>query len=366
MNYRLYRKLQQRIDKISYGFPKSWLGMDLLFLSQVFEPDDARAFLLMADGPQTAKDFADANGISEEEARATFDRMVMRGQIFRRHRVDAQGQPYDEYEQHPFAMGFLEWQIKNPKSSWLYSLSLYIISADWGKRMSQTMPFYRTIPMHKEFVEGSVVTPYDDIEEVLNRHHRFAVANCLCRTLDKVKPNNPCSHPLETCIETDDYATFYIETGMGREITRDEALAILRDGEKDGRVINVTNSKDGENICSCCECGCGMLYMKVHYPGPSKDFWGNYYSVIDDEKCITCGACVKKCPFHVLSIEPGEAHGRRGTVRVNTPDCLGCGLCVSACKRDALHLHKKSPDKYYICPDTYEDAVGEWTRITKR
>lgn len=360
----LYRKLQKKIDELSYGFPHSFLWMDQLFLRQVFAREDAKDFLNMADGYQTAEDYAVRNNITPEQALEKLNRMAHKGQIFRRH--SSKNPDVFEFDRHPFAMGFLEWQIGNPHRSWLYSLSLYIISSKWGKRMSQTMPFYRSIPMHKEFVEGSIVEPYEDIENLLDRHTRFAVANCLCRTLDDVKPNNPCHHPLETCIETDDYATFYIEMGLGREITRDEALEILRSGEKDGRVINVTNSKDGENICSCCECGCGMLYMKTHYPGPSKDFWANYYCVVDDEKCITCGACVKKCPFHVLSIEPGEAHGKRGTIKVNTPDCLGCGLCISACKRDALHLHKKSPDRFYEPPETYDDAVGEWTKITRK
>lgn len=354
----------RRLDELSFGFPKSFLGMDRLFVMQIFSREDARDFLNMSPGYQTAQEYAMNNHIPVSLAEAKLNRMCDKGEIFRRH--SAQDYAVYEYDQHPFAMGFMEWQIKNPKRNWLYTLSGYIISSAWGKRMSQTLPFYRTIPMHKEFVQGSVVAPYEDLEAILDRHSRFAVAKCICRTLDQVKPNNPCHHPLETCIETDDYATFYIEMGMGREITRDEALAILREGEKDGRVVNVTNSKDGENLCSCCECGCGMLYMKTHFPGPSKDFWSNYYSEVDDDRCVACGACVAKCPFHVLQLIPGPENHGRGHLHINQADCLGCGLCISACHQQAIHLVKKSDDRLYEPPETYEDAMGEWTRITRK
>ncbi len=352
----IYDKLNARIDELGFGFPKSFLGADKHLMKQIFTEEDCRDYLAMAEGYQTPSMYAEKNGITVEEAAEKLERMARKGQIFRRHRLGGE----DEYEQHPFVLGILEWQVTNPNNKWLYPLFAYMLSSRFGKRMSQTMPFYRSIPMRSEYVEGSVVAPYEDIEQILDRHKVFAVGTCLCRLMDQYKPNNPCKHPLETCIMTDDYATFYAENKFGRYITRDEALAILREGEKDGRIINVTNSQDGENICSCCMCGCGMMALKKWFPGPSKDLWANYFSVIDEDKCGACGACANKCPFGVIK------KGKDGKMHIDKPECMGCGLCVSVCRKGAIHLERKPEGEAYVPPETYEDAIQIWRRDTKK
>ncbi len=354
----LYRDLLKRIDTLSYGFPKSFVGADVALIKKIFSEQDARDYLKMAHGYQTAADYAQSNGISVEEAVKILDRMAFRGLIFRRHREHG-----DEYSQHPFVMGFLEWQGSRPGEAkeWLMPTMVYMMTSAFGKRMSQTMPFYRTIPHHAEFVEGTVIKPYDDIDAMLDRHTRFAVGVCMCRLMDQKKPNNPCTHPLETCIETDDYATFYIETGIGREITKEEARAILAAGEKDGRIIQATNSQEGENFCSCCACGCGMLVLKKMFPGPSAELWSNHYSVIDEDKCISCGKCVKRCTFGYIKKDP-----KTNKVSVDQKSCLGCGLCVSTCPTKAIVLRQKSEDKLYVPPVTYDDACEIWEAGTKK
>jgi len=354
----LYRDLLKKIDTLSFGLPKSFVGADLMLIKKIFKPEDARDFLLMERGYHTAAEFAEKNGLEVEDAVARLDRMAGRGLIFRRHRERG-----DEYSMHPFVMGFLEWQIGRPDDAqdWMVPTSIYMVSSKFGSRMGQTMPFYRTLPMHPEMVEGSVILPYDNVEALLSKHRRFAVGLCMCRLMGKVKPNNTCTHPMETCIETDDYADFYIETGIGREITKEEALAILREGEKDGRIIQATNSQEGENFCSCCACGCGMLALKRMFPGPSAALWSNHYAEVDPVKCIGCGKCVDRCGFGYITRNP-----KTKKVGINTEACLGCGLCTTTCPTKAITLRQKSQDKLYTPPATYDDAIQIWEADTKK
>ena len=51
---------------------------------------------------------------------------------------------------------------------------------------------------------------------------------------------------------------------------------------------------------------------------------------IDEEKCIGCTVCSKKCPT-------GAIMGARRTPHYIVPDkCIGCGACVESCKFDAI------------------------------
>lgn len=344
----VYSELVDAIDQISFGFPKTFIGVEKTLLKKFFTPKDARHFVDMLDGYQTPAMYADKIGISANEAADILEDMAGRGLVYRKRLIDG---PY--YRKYPFCLGFIEFQVHNPDTSWKTPTGIYMVLSSFGKRMSASMPFYRAVPMHKEFVEGSEILPYDDIEAVLDRHTRFAVTTCMCRIMFQMKPGNKCHHPLETCISTDDLADFYLENGWGRNVTKDETLALLREGEKDGRVIHITNSQDGENICSCCACGCGMLYLKEKYPGPSRDYWSNYYCTVDESKCAGCGRCTQRCHFKAISIKQGRP-------ALKQENCLGCGLCISSCPKSALTLVRKSEENLYVPPETYDDAIEIW------
>lgn len=70
-------------------------------------------------------------------------------------------------------------------------------------------------------------------------------------------------------------------------------------------------------------------------------------SVIDPEKCVSCGKCVEVCPKKLIELVPDDKKVRvrcrsfnRGkeVMDVCKVGCIACGKCVKACKFDAINV----------------------------
>lgn len=53
--------------------------------------------------------------------------------------------------------------------------------------------------------------------------------------------------------------------------------------------------------------------------------------IIDHEKCVGCGACVKDCVAHNITIQNKKA-------QVIANDCVMCGHCVAVCPKNAVSI----------------------------
>jgi len=162
----------------------------------------------------------------------------------------------------------------------------------------------RTIPIESAINGETRRASYEEISKYLNKAKSFSVSDCSCRTSREVMGEG-CGHLKEDmCIQLDHAADYYIQSGRGREITRDEAFEIIKKAEENGLMHNIPNL-DGPGhthaICNCCGCGCFAIRNVNMWRNP--DFLkSNYQAVVDPDKCVACGECVENCPTNALTL----------------------------------------------------------------
>ncbi len=92
-------------------------------------------------------------------------------------------------------------------------------------------------------------------------------------------------------------------------------------GEEGKMVLELSNGDD-ENIAA------GLAYIEsqgISVEPVSKEI------VLDDEKCIHCGACTAVCRSSALSLDPASAE-----LRFDREQCIVCEMCVPACPMRAI------------------------------
>ncbi len=53
--------------------------------------------------------------------------------------------------------------------------------------------------------------------------------------------------------------------------------------------------------------------------------------MVDEKKCITCGACVSICPVGAIKIVDGKA-------TINPKKCIKCNSCAQFCPVGAIEI----------------------------
>jgi electron transport complex protein RnfB len=337
---RIYRDLQRHLDRQAIGFPATKSGAEIRILKRLFSPEEARLALHLTFKPASLEricELAQGSGVPLERVEGMLESMARNGAI---ERIEKEGKPY--YRTMPFIVGMYEYQLKRLTPEFLSDVRQYTSDRAFGLALLSTeRPQMRTIPVGKSIAVEQHVATYDHIVEIINgAEGPFAIIECICRKAADMR-GDPCKKTSrqETCMPIGDMARQAIEYGMGRAISREEALEISRMNEAEGLVFQPSNTQKTDFICACCGCCCGMLSFQKMLPKPV-DFWAtNYYVAVDAGACTGCGVCVDRCQVNAVTM--GD---RKSVAIINLDRCIGCGNCVVTCPTGAMSLVRKEKE----------------------
>jgi ferredoxin len=354
----VYRRLQQHLDQQAVGFPATKSGADLRFLQELFTPEEAALALALSYKPLPLDQIVAraTPAFAAEQVPPLLDQMLNRGAI-----AWKQKDGRDHWYLMPLVVGMYEAQDGAPTPEFLAAAHDYMKSKKYGLSFLSAAPSQmRTVPVNASIPVTQHVASYDQIGAIMQAAKPpFVVLNCICREASAIR-QQPCRKTTrqETCLAWGDIAAMVLRRQHGREVSRDEALAVLRQNQADGLVLQPANAQQPEFVCACCGCCCGMLSMHKALPRPL-DFWTtNYHAVVSAAACTGCGICVQRCQVSAITL-CGTPH----KAQINNQRCIGCGLCVPTCPTHAVQLAGNARS---VTPPVDEEALYDTIKARKK
>jgi len=166
------------------------------------------------------------------------------------------------------------------------------------------MAMMRVIPVEDAVKDDPGVQPWEKLSYYLDKYDTFSVSDCSCRQSRRVIGEG-CGHlEKDICIQMGTGAEYYIKTGRGREVSREEVEEILKFAEKNGLMHEMPATEelgDAAAICNCCSCSCFSLRLATYFRTPDA-IRSNYTAEVNPMDCVACGQCVENCPSNALRL----------------------------------------------------------------
>lgn len=191
------------------------------------------------------------------------------------------------------------------------------------------------------------VLPIEDAERILGFVSSVVRTACICRQITAGSEQRYCygvslapqeGKFVQILREIDaSYLTGPDTAGL-EKLSKDEALASLREHEKEGLCHTVWTfiTPFIGGICNCDRSDCMAMRATVTYRAPVM-FRAEYVGEVNPDSCNGCRQCMRVCQFGAISYS--IAHKK---VTIDPRRCYGCGICRASCTEEAITLNNRT------------------------
>jgi len=243
----------------------------------------------------------------------------------------------------PFMIGLYEYSVQQMNTDLAELYQDYYEQAYQKEMAVSDVPGFKVIPIGHTVAEEIVLIPACMLEEQVRDARVISVAPCICRK-EAALTGRDCGMPKETCLHFGAAAEYYIENKIGRRISAEEALSIIKEADKEGLVHAGVNTKHLSNLCNCCPCCCASM-KGITRKGMDKHGFLNalFIPVVHPDICSGCGICIERCPVGAITENGHDKNACREFVYSQVDyiletygiDIYACGLCQTGvpCER---------------------------------
>ena len=350
----VYVRMRNRINRIGKGIGSIPNANSWDMIKYLWSEEDAENYMKMPLHKLfTVGNYSELTGWDEEKCSEILEDQANRNLIWR---VRRGGLAF--YSVMPYINGFWEFgELQRAYAGDMAAVAEFDsqgitgVDPNGATGFDTTFPLFRTYPISADVCQDGKLEPWQDWRALIRRNKTITVSPCQCRTMwTALGVPYPEEQPMRTCLSLGEMAEYFIENGIGEQITPDEAIEIVEDIIDKGMVVESICAKNADIIC-CCHCeSCGNLmgWRGVDGKGAAAQFFSAYTLQYDKDKCVKCGMCAKICPMHSITMD-----GEDGTC-VMDDACVRCGQCVKVCPVSARILtptpnYPELPEDYLDC-----------------
>jgi Pyruvate/2-oxoacid:ferredoxin oxidoreductase delta subunit len=320
-------------------------------VEELFTPEEALVASSMPRRPSTVDTIAQQMGKDPKEIETVLEAMADKGLC-----SSFPGPEGRLYVGLPFVPGIFEFQfMKGTRTERDRRLAKLIhaykeaVDARRGPPRI-TFPTERVIPVEKTIQPGARIHTYQQVSAYIERYDPIAVSTCFCRHEGKlVDEKSDCGKPDDVCMQFGNAAQFVIERGIGRRITKEQAMEVLRRAEEAGLVHATRNTQDIDYLCNCCPCHCMILKTALAQPKPGLALNSGFHPRFDSRSCVQCETCIERCPAGALTM--GE-----DSPILDMDRCFGCAVCSTGCPQEAINMVERP---HFVEPPPNTKALRE-------
>lgn len=332
----IYQKLREFMHGLPGGFPATETGVEIRILKKLYSAEEAELTMQLQDEPESLPEIAERTGLDETSLAEKLEDMAQKGLIYRVRKGEER-----HYQAFQFLVGVYEFQLKSIDREFVELFEEYLPYYGIGMSDVKTSQM-RTIPIASAVDLTADVATYNNVRDLIKEKDFISVQECICRK-EQALLDNECDYPKEICIGFGDFARYYVDNSMGRQINLEETNRLLDKAEEAGLVLRPTNSQDVDGICCCCSCCCPSLRFAKMMERPIDLVNTPYISRVNPEQCTGCEECVERCPMDAIRMENEQSI-------IFDTRCIGCGVCIPACPDEAISLELR-PDAETPPPD---------------
>jgi len=338
MSEKVYRELCETLAKRRGRYPGKDVPEFYALVEELFTKEEAEVYNAIPKGYQPAEAIAKALGKEVAEVTPILEGMADKGLCTA---GSMGGMTF--YGAPTFVPGIFEFQFmrgtkteRDKKIARLIHAYKAVVDADQGP-VKMAYPTTRVIPVDQKIQVENVIHTYHQVATYIEKYSPLAVSTCFCRHEAKLlDETDDCGNPDDVCMQFGMGAQFVIDRKLGRQISKEEAFAILKKSEEAGLVHASINRQEIDFLCNCCACHSIILKTALAQSKPGEAMNSGFKPVHNDDLCTACRICIDRCPTKALFMTDGDEW------ELNLDRCIGCGVCATGCAFEAIALVERA------------------------